>query len=184
MVRRPVTAHTERLTLPEPARSLWPDCHTLLERFFADPNSSDGGYVGGGGTILAARLGHRTSIDIDPIITSRSDLLEYFDGAPGHSALRRAMAELGFTNRRERPPLQLTLEHPHGKLDLFTSNPFPPSAATFAEMDGRRAAVASNLQIMTGKLRGRITRAPVRDLIDVAVRASRSHRGAPGRRWW
>ena len=78
----------ERLTLPEPARTLWPDCHALLERFFADPDSNDGGYVVGGGTILAARLGHRTSFDIDPIITSRPDLLEYFDGAPRHRALR------------------------------------------------------------------------------------------------
>ena len=167
-----MTTHTERLTLPEPARTLWPDCHALLERFFADPDRSDGGYVVGGGTILAARLGHRTSFDIDPIITSRPDLLEYCEGGPRHRALRKAMVELGFTNRREHPPLQLTLEHPHGKLDLFTGYPFPASPPAFAEMDGRPAAVASNLQIMTGKLRGRITRAPLRDLIDIAVTAA------------
>lgn len=53
-----MTAHPEHLTLPKPARTLWPDCHTLLERFFSDRDTIDGGYVGGGGTILAARLGH------------------------------------------------------------------------------------------------------------------------------
>ena len=172
MARRPVTTHIERLTLPEPARTLWPDCHTLLERFFGDPDRRDGGYVVGGGTILAARLGHRTSFDIDPIITSRPDLLEYLEGAPRHRALRNAMVELSFTNRREHPPLQLTLEHRHGRLDLFAGYPFPASPPAFAELDGRRTAVASNLQIMTGKLRGRITRAPVRDLIDIAVTAA------------
>lgn len=167
-----MTAHPERLTLPEPARTLWPDCHTLLERFFSDRDTIDGGYVVGGGTILAARLGHRTSFDIDPIITARPDLLEYFDGAPRHGALRKAMTELGFTNGQERPPLQLILLHPLGKLDLFTGIPFPEGPTTFAEVDGTRVAVATNLQIMTGKLRGRITRAPVRDLIDIAVTAA------------
>ena len=161
--------HIETLTLPEPARTLWPDCHTLLERFFASPESPDGGYVVGGGTILAARLGHRTSSDIDPIITSQPDLLEYLDGGPRHAALCEAMNELGFSNRRDRPPLQITLAHACGMLDLFTGMPFPPAAPAFAELDGKRVAVASNLQIMTGKLRGRATRAPVRDLIDLAV---------------
>ena len=172
-----MSARTERLLLPEPARTLWPPCHTLLDRCFADPDTIDGGYVVGGGTILAARLGHRTSFDIDSIITSRPDLLEYFDGAPRHGALRNAMTELGFTNREEHPPLRLTLEHPLGKLDLFTSIPFPEGPTTFAEIDGTHVAVASNLQIMAGKLRGRVTRAPVRDLIDVAVTAT-ADRGA------
>ena len=99
-----MSTHTERLTLPEPARTLWPPCHALLERFFADPDTIDGGYVIGGGSILAARLGHRTSFDIDPIITSRLDLLEYFDGAASHGALRKAMTDLGFTNGQERRP--------------------------------------------------------------------------------
>lgn len=66
--------------------------------------------------------------------TSRLDLLEYFDGAPGHGALRKAMTELGFTNRLERPPLQLMLVHPLGKLDLFTSIPFPDGPTTYAEI--------------------------------------------------
>ena len=172
-----MTGHPERLTLPEPVRTLWPDCHALLERFFSDHDTIDGGYVVGGGTILAARLGHRTSFDIDPIITSRPDLLEYFEGAPRHGTIRQAMTEFGFTSAEEHPPLQLTLLHPLGKLDLFTSIPFPEGPTTFAEIDGTRVAVATNLQIMTGKLRGRVTRAPVRDLIDVAVTAT-ADRGA------
>ena len=54
----------ETLDLPEPARGLWQRCRPVVTAHFGADERADAGFVLGGGTVLAARLGHRTSHDL------------------------------------------------------------------------------------------------------------------------
>ena len=66
----------ETLRLPEPAGTLWRRCRSVIEACFGNETRDDGGFVLTGGTILAARFDHRTSTDIDVLITSCDSLTE------------------------------------------------------------------------------------------------------------
>lgn len=163
----------ETLRLPEPAGTLWRRCRSVIEACFGNDTRDDGGFVLTGGTILAARFDHRTSTDIDVLITSCDSLTDYFRGGRRHQQLTDALRHIGLTHHEPRPPHQLTFVHPAQQLDLFASQPFPHEPPRHAAIDGHQAAVASTHQILSGKLRGRALRAPVRDLIDLSVSAER-----------
>ena len=170
----------EMLDLPEPARGLWQRCRHVIVAHFGADERADAGFVLGGGTALAARLGHRTSYDLDLAITSTHTLREYVRGGGKARMLDGAFAAAGLWREAERPPGQLIYACPAGKVDLSAGEPVPLEPVRLASVDGTVAAVASNRQILTGKLRGRALRAPVRDLIDLAVTASRDRRACEG----
>ena len=144
---------------PSPHAPSGPTATHILERFFADPQRSDGGY--------GRRRRNRPRGKAQPPHELRHRPRHHV-AARSARVLRRRPAspcasqsdgpKLGFTNRRERPPASADARAPTrtASSTLFTSYPFPARPTTFAEMHGHRAAVASNLQIMTGKLRGRI----------------------------
>ena len=166
----------EMLDFPEPARGLWQRCRHVIVAHFGADERADAGFVLGGGTVLAARLGHRTSHDLDLTITSTHTLREYVRGGSKARTLDSAFAAAGLWREAGQPPGQIIYACPAGKVDLSVGEPVPSEPVRLARVDGTVAAVASNRQILTGKLRGRALRAPVRDLVDLAVTASRDRR--------
>ena len=170
----------EMLDLPEPARGLWQRCRHVVTAHFGAAERADAGFVLGGGTVLAAHLGHRTSHDLDLTITSTHTLREYVRGGGKARTLDSAFAAAGLWREADRPPGQIIYACPAGKVDLSVGEPVPLDPVRLARVDGMIAAVASNRQILTGKLRGRALRAPVRDLIDLAVTANRDRRACEG----
>ena len=64
----------EVLTLAEPAGTLWKETETAVRRALDDLPDGPHEWRIGGGTILAARWGHRKSFDIDLTIGPRANL--------------------------------------------------------------------------------------------------------------
>ena len=119
----------------------------------------------GGGTVLAARLGHRESSDIDATIRNKADLDER-----GLLAERDLAARLGGTPL-ETSSHQLKIELADGVIDLNTAAVVPATGATTVEIDGRPQRVLSTTQILRGKLERAPRPAPVRDVYDM-IRAA------------
>ena len=159
------------MTLPEPARRIWQNARDVLHDFFHRPGEPDRGIVLSGGTILAARLEHRSSTDIDVKLTSDNALRDIMRDPQALARLDEALRNTGLERVRQRPPLQIVYSGHAGELDLFEGILAPPENVHWATIDGTPVAVASNRQIMTGKLVGRGARAPVRDIVDIAVSA-------------
>ena len=159
------------MTLPEPARRVWQNARDVIHDFFHHPGEPDRGIVLSGGTILAARLEHRSSTDIDVKLTSDNALRDIMRDPQALARLDEALRNAGLERVRQRPPLQIVYGGHAGELDLFEGVLAPPENVHWATIDGTPVAVASNGQIMTGKLVGRGARAPVRDIIDIAVTA-------------
>ena len=143
----------------------------MLHDFFHRPGEPDRGIVLNGGTILAARLEHRSSTDIDVKLTSDNALRDIMRDPQALARLDEALRNTGLERVRQRPPLQIVYSGHAGELDLFEGILAPPENVHWATIDGTPVAVASNRQIMTGKLVGRGARAPLRDIIDIAVSA-------------
>ena len=133
-----------------------------------------------GGTILAARIGHRSSTDIDVRLTSDGALCDILRNAEALARLDDALRNTGLECVRQRPPLQIVYGGHAGELDLFEGILAPPENVHWATIDGTPVAVASNRQIMAGKLVGRGARAPVRDIIDLAVTADADREACEG----
>ena len=161
----------EGLTLPAPAGAVWRHAREVITEFFERPEQPDHGIVLGGGTILAARIGHRTSTDIDVKLTGEGALHTVLRDARALSRLDDALGAADLVRRRTQPPLQVVYGGHGGELDLFEGALSPPEPARWVDIDRTPVAVASNRQILTGKLLGRAVRAPVRDIIDIAVSA-------------
>ena len=64
----------ERLALGEPAATLWRECRAALREAFDALPGGPREWRFGGGTILAARWGHRTSFDIDLTVAPEMDV--------------------------------------------------------------------------------------------------------------
>lgn len=150
----------------------------MLEDEGADPDA----YLLGGGTIVAARLGHRRSTDVDLLITGSAALDRWNQNdretAEMHAITGRETAEWRFRkamNERNgrtrvdtRAGLATVAFDYGGKLEMFVSAPMIPTGDNEAEIDGRRERVLSNAQILAGKLE-RAERMPCRDAFDLIV---------------
>ena len=143
----------------------------MLHDFFHRPGEPDRRVIRSGGTILAARLAHRSSTEIDVRLTSDGAARDILRNAQALARLDDALRNTGLERARQRPPLQIVYRGHSGEVDLFEGILAPPENVHWATIDGAPVAVASNRQIMTGKLVGRGARAPVRDVIDLAVTA-------------
>ena len=160
--------HDDNLTLPEPARALWLATREPIRRALAqlDPNRE---WRLGGGTILAARWGHRLSFDIDIQIDEHTPLgkLE----KEGFRWLQQETAKLGgtpiyqpelnfytlrFGNEREQREVQIWSH----KLPLADGH-------RVQKVEGNDESVLSTAQILRGKLE-RSSRKLGRDVYDLA----------------
>ena len=152
-----------KLILPDPAARLWRAVRDVLTRL--GPPEAPWEIHLGGGTVLAARLGHRASTDIDATVRNKSDLDE-----------RGLLAERDLATRLGGRPIetgrhQLKIEMADGVIDLNTAAVVPATGATTVEIEGRRQGVLSTTQILRGKLERASRPAPVRDVYDM-IRAS------------
>ena len=151
----------ERLTLVEPAASLWRMAGPTIEKALEELQDGPHEWRFGGGTILATRWGHRLSFDIDLTLTGNADLRELapecnegFDTAIGH---------LGGEPRHA--PGSLKIDFETGSIEICRLDPTPASGETRFAIEGREETVLSTTQILCGKLE-RALRSPVRDVFD------------------
>ena len=155
----------ERLTLPLPARGIWLRVRSLLGPALDRLGPEAGPWKIGGGTVLAARWGHRESVDLDLTVNAAAAIPALAAGPENDFE-----AEIGrrggyaITFDRDR----CTVRFSTGKLDLCALDPTPRGGHAGALVDGEPAVVLSNAQILCGKLQ-RATRSPVRDVFDVVV---------------
>lgn len=157
----------DMLILPEPAQGLWrltaEEVHRLLEYLPDDP----GKYTIGGGTILAARWGHRRSTDIDLTVPEGSGLSI---ATEEHAAeIRERMIGLG----SEEPMLtgrHYRMDFPAGRIEITELNPRPAAGSETCSCDGYTVEALSATQVLRGKLeRTLMEEIPARDLFDVVV---------------
>ena len=155
------------LVLPAPAQALWGRVHEVLRGGFRDAPDRPG-IVLTGGTLLAARLKHRSSQDIDIKLPQFRDLRDLAAGTPAGDALDDALARRG-GSRAQTTERQLIYQFDDGILDLSAGPLWPSPSPTISWIEGQQTWVATNAQILSGKLIGRALSAPTRDLFDIAV---------------
>ena len=120
----------------------------------------------GGGTVLAADWdGHQRSEDIDFKLETSGNT-----NWPKHALNRLSAAaeELGADAVRS-GPRQLIMRFGTQAIDIFRSRPVPKRDESPRNVDKRMESVLSHAQILHGKLHGRGTVSPTRDLYDIAV---------------
>ena len=148
----------EKLDLPEPAAALWISARDILTKL--GPELRPLKVYLGGGTTLAARVGHRRSMDIDVVVIPRADL-SWMTRDNSENLARK----LGGTPLKANAG-QIKVRRPDGIIDLNTAPVMPRTGGTTAIIAGREQAVLSTTQIMRGKLERAARPAPVRDVYD------------------
>ncbi len=156
----------ENLRLPEPAKSLMRAAGALLDETLTPIVAPGKRWRLGGGTLLAARWGHRRSTDIDIFLPEDSGIAALDPRSDPGFAQR--MQALGAT-RVEAQGQSLKFAFPAGRIEITQLDQKPSIAPARAMVDGREMAVYGNATILTGKLFGRGRRLPVRDVFDIAV---------------
>lgn len=166
----------ERLVLSEPAATLWRETRAALRAAFEALPGGPHEWRFGGGTILAARWGHRTSFDIDLTVGPGVDIDALLE--PEGNEIEALAGRLG--GRLEPsirdPSRHLKVRfptHPALKdcaLDISRLQPEPARGQRPALVDGTVAVVLDSAQILRGKLE-RAERSPVRDVFDIATAA-------------
>ena len=155
----------ERLTLPLPARGIWLRVRSLLGTALERLGPEAGPWKIGGGTVLAARWGHRESVDLDVTVNGGAAIPALAAG-PGNEFEAEIGRRGGYAITFDRD--RCTVQFSTGKLDLCALDPTPSEGHAEALVDGEPAVVLNNAQILCGKLQ-RATRSPVRDVFDVVV---------------
>ena len=151
------------LTLPSPAAELWSATRDTLTKLGRGPERWK--IRMGGGTVLAARIGHRESTDIDLVVVNKKVL-----GARGLLEEGDLPDRLGGREVTKNPG-QIKIEMPAGVIDLSTAPVIPSVGSRTHTISGHPQDVLSNTQIMRGKMSRADKPGPVRDVYDV-VRTS------------
>ena len=148
------------MKLPEPAGALWKAYGTTILRLAAaeDPPTR---VMIQGGTILAARLGHRRSSDIDILVPDVETLDRWMPGGD----LDAAAATGGTLTGRRRDRIRVAIED-GGTIDISSTPPKIPGLETLTRIDGENVRVLSNAQILAGKLY-RTEQKVARDAFDI-----------------
>ena len=140
---------TETLTLPEPARTLWKRIADTIQtelRAAGEPRL-------GGGTLLAARWKHRTSVDIDLTIEKETARIDRIDRLTRgnenlHHALSRLHAERVFAVNKD----HVTVTFDISELDITVLKSQPRHGERRAVVEGQEWTVLSSTQVLGGKL--------------------------------
>lgn len=155
----------ERLTLPEPARTLFSRARAILDTYITPRTPDRSGWKIGGGTILAARWRHRESRDIDLLVHPRTETR--FLQPEAAPELHRRLDAMGARKIRFGRFSQITFDE--SKIEILAAEPQPEVGHRRAIIDGSEATTLASSQILTGKLANRSLNPPVRDLYDFAV---------------
>ena len=154
----------EKLTLPEPAASLWKRTRdTVHELGSRRPEKRIEPHLGGG-TTLAARWGHRRSTDIDVTLPGDRNLGD-LTRDDEHNLARRIG---GKAARQDDDEIKVICAD--GALHLARLKPHAAGAEAVALVNGQRETVLANAQILRGKL-ARAHNSPVRDVFDIICAA-------------
>ena len=153
----------ELLSLSEPASTTWrqakPTVNELLRRHDEHVQACLGG-----GTVLAARLGHRHSFDIDVRAFGREDVADLT-----RQNRYNLIAALGGSRLVEESQL-IACMLGDGKLDVSATHEPMDGSHRNAMVDGQPETVLTTAQILFGKL-DRGTDALPRDAFDLATAA-------------
>lgn len=164
--------HDDNLTLPEPARSLWLATREPIRRALAqlDPNRE---WRIGGGTILAARWGHRLSFDIDIQIDEHTPLEQL--EKEGFRWLQQEAAQLGGTPIYQPElnfyTLRFGSKREQTEVQIWSHKMPLAEGQRVQRVEGNDEAVLSTAQILRGKLE-RSYRKLGRDVYDLAHAAA------------
>lgn len=162
----------EVLPLPEPARSVFRRTRAILDDHVTPRTPDRSGWKLGGGTVLAARWGHRGSRDIDLLVPPRTETrFLQPDAAP---ELHRRLADLGATRIEFNRFSRIVFER--SRIEILAADPEPRIGHRPAIVDDAPAVVLATSQILTGKFANRSLNPPVRDLYDLAVARTRAPR--------
>ena len=154
----------KKLTLPEPAATIWRQHRQAIYHLAERPDGERSRLMLGGGTIMAARLKHRASTDIDVFFPGLEDLVEGSRG--GEKDLARATkGEQLVDNEKE-----IKVRVRGGEVDAIALTPHFDGSEEVAEIDGELETVLTNAQILRGKLE-RTNRAITRDAFDFVTAA-------------
>lgn len=158
----------ETLELPSPASELLDAVHEALVDLILPiaPGNTPGRL--GGGTTLAARWRHRNSTDIDVTVPEGTGLGRYH---PDRDTTLIDRMEAAGATRVDLRFRAFIFTFPDGKIDLVEMDPRPGAGHGKAVVDGKIIDVCSNAQILAGKLFGRGSALPERDVFDLAVAA-------------
>ena len=171
------TLRAENLVLPEPGRQLLHACYPMLTQWLPD-KPGKAGFIIGGGTMLAARWGHRSSKDIDVKVNDGFGyaLVSRAREEPMVKAkLDRQMAAAGSTGRRWLSPVQLvyTFGAPSDddppRIDLTEFAPKLHMAVVRTTSEGMAFWSSTNEEILAGKWKDRRFDLLVRDIFDFGV---------------
>ncbi len=157
----------ERLSLPEPARTMWKRIRGVVNDLVPGNDSCKAFLTGG--TLLAARWKHRRSTDIDVFVTGLEDLSPIIDDPEN-----RIWDRIDGKPERVGENRQLTISMKDGRLDIAARKPLPERGSTAALVDGREQLVFSNAQILSGKI-SRLMRGFIvsRDVYDIMTAGER-----------
>ena len=147
------------MKLPEPARTVWVRHRDTVARL-AREEADTGRVLLGGGTILAARWGHRLSTDIDVLLPDRTSLHDGAPGAPNDLAKATGGELEGAAWDR------IKVQVDSGSLDVSAIRPQLPGLERQEEVEGRDEIVLGTAQILHGKLR-RAEEGLARDAFDL-----------------
>ncbi|MCY3738041.1 MAG: nucleotidyl transferase AbiEii/AbiGii toxin family protein [Gemmatimonadaceae bacterium] len=153
---------TTRLALPEPARTLWLRTRDAVRTSLEELGGAE--YEIGGGTVLAARWGHRISHDIDLTLPDTLQLHRLEN--PVESRFEHRMRELGGRPEYYRSLRMYQVRFGDQGLDLWAHAIQPPGSQERINIEGREESVLSNVQILWGKL-ARAERNLSRDVYDL-----------------
>lgn len=159
----------KKLTLPEPAAQLWLETRDVLNKL--GPAQAPWTPYLGGGTIIAARIGHRESTDIDVVLRDTMSLAHLIRDDDINLAARLNGTPIQETTT------QIKVEMPNGIVDLNLAPVRPKNGAERVVIAGRPQHVLSTAQILRGKLERAASPGPVRDVYDV-IRLSRDPENA------
>jgi hypothetical protein len=151
------------MTLPHPARQAWLQHRQALARI-AVRETPSGRLLLGGGTVLAARWGHRLSVDIDVLVPDRQGVQDAHPGGP--CDLARATGGRAVGKWRDRIKVRVG----EALLDVAAMSPELPGLEAREQVEGRNEIVLSTAQILRGKL-NRTHQGLARDAFDLITAA-------------
>ena len=152
------------MTLPEPAATIWREHRQAIQDLAERPDGRRSRLILGGGTVMAARLGHRASTDIDVFFPDLEDLVE------GSRGGERDLARATKGERLVDDEKQIKVKVRGGEIDAIALTPHFNGSEEIAEIDGELETVLTNAQILRGKLE-RTNRSITRDAFDFATAA-------------
>ena len=150
------------MKLPEPVRQAWLQHRKTLLRIAGEP--AGGRLLIGGGTVLAARWGHRLSEDIDVLLPDREVVSDAHPGGPNDLARQTG----GRIEGKWRDRIKVRVEH--GVLDICAMQPEMQGLERSATVEDETATVLSTAQILRGKL-NRTHQGLARDAFDLVAAA-------------